>query len=207
MCDVGNRRSGRTPAFFLESPTNPTLEVIDIAAVAALAEAAGARLVVDDVFATPLQQRPLELGAHVVVYSATKHIDGQAAASAASSSPTRSGSTTKPARLFPAHRPQPVAVQCLDAAEGAGDPAGQGPAADAESAGVVADMLAGRPEVASVIYPGRPDHPQAELARRQMSGGSTLVCFTLKGGKSAAFAFQNALEIVGFPTIWATPRA
>src|SRR5690606_11836835 len=66
-----------TKIFFLESPTNPTLEVIDIAAVAALANSIGARLVVDNVFATPLQQKPLELGAHIVVYSATKHIDGQ----------------------------------------------------------------------------------------------------------------------------------
>ncbi len=82
-----------TKVFFLESPTNPTLELVDIAGVAKLANQIGAKVVVDNVFATPLLQKPLELGAHVVVYSATKHIDGQVAASAASSSPTSSGST------------------------------------------------------------------------------------------------------------------
>ena len=184
-----------TKLFFLESPTNPTLEVIDIAGVASLAEAAGARLVVDNVFATPLQQRPLELGAHVVVYSATKHIDGQGRClggvilsdkewidrnlhdyfrhTGPSLSPFNAWTLLKGLETLPVRVRQQT-----------------------QSAGVIADMLAARPEVASVIYPGRPDHPQAELVKRQMSGGSTLICLTLTGGKSAAFAFQNALEIV-----------
>jgi O-succinylhomoserine sulfhydrylase len=184
-----------TKLFFLESPTNPTLEVIDIAGVASLAKAAGARLVVDNVFATPLQQRPLELGAHVVVYSATKHIDGQGRClggvilsdkewidrnlhdyfrhTGPSLSPFNAWTLLKGLETLP------VRVRH-----------------QTQSAGAIADMLATRPEVASVIYPGRPDHPQAELVKRQMSGGSTLICLTLKGGKSAAFAFQNALEIV-----------
>jgi O-succinylhomoserine sulfhydrylase len=184
-----------TKLFFLESPTNPTLEVIDIAGVASLAKAAGARLVVDNVFATPLQQRPLELGAHVVVYSATKHIDGQGRClggvilsdkewidrnlhdyfrhTGPSLSPFNAWTLLKGLETLPVRVRQQT-----------------------QSAGVIADMLAARPEVASVIYPGRPDHPQAELVKRQMSGGSTLICLTLKGGKSAAFAFQNALEIV-----------
>jgi O-succinylhomoserine sulfhydrylase len=184
-----------TKLFFLESPTNPTLEVIDIAGVASLAKAAGARLVVDNVFATPLQQRPLELGAHVVVYSATKHIDGQGRClggvilsdkewidrnlhdyfrhTGPSLSPFNAWTLLKGLETLPVRVRQQT-----------------------QSAGAIADMLATRPEVASVIYPGRPDHPQAELVKRQMSGGSTLICLTLKGGKSAAFAFQNALEIV-----------
>ncbi len=196
--DIGNwERAVRnnTRLFFLESPTNPTLEVIDIAAVAGLAEAAGARLVVDNVFATPLQQRPLELGAHVVVYSATKHIDGQGRClggvilsdkewidrnlhdyfrhTGPSLSPFNAWTLLKGLETLPVRVRQQT-----------------------ESAAVIADMLADRPEVASVIYPGRRDHPQADLVKRQMSGGSTLVCITLKGGKAAAFAFQNALEIV-----------
>ena len=83
-----------TKVFFLESPTNPTLDIIDIAAVAKLAKEAGARLIVDNVFATPLLQSPFELGADIVVYSATKHIDGGAAVSAASFSPRRNSSPT-----------------------------------------------------------------------------------------------------------------
>ncbi len=196
--DIGNwERAVRknTRLFFLESPTNPTLEVIDIAAVARLADAAGARLVVDNVFATPLQQRPLELGAPVVVYSATKHIDGQGRClggvilsdkewidrnlhdyfrhTGPSLSPFNAWTLLKGLETLPVRVRQQT-----------------------QSAAVIADMLAERPEVASVIYPGRPDHPQADLVKRQMSGGSTLVCISLKGGKAAAFAFQNALEIV-----------
>lgn len=184
-----------TKLFFLESPTNPTLEVVDIAAVANLANAVGARLVVDNVFATPLQQRPLELGAHVVVYSATKHIDGQGRClggivlsdkewieenlhnyfrhTGPSLSPFNAWALLKGLETLPIR----VAQQT-------------------QSAGRIADFLAGRPEVARVIYPGRADHPQADIVRKQMAGGSTLVCIDLKGGKEAAFAFQNALDIV-----------
>jgi O-succinylhomoserine sulfhydrylase len=184
-----------TKLFFLESPTNPTLEVIDIAAVAALAQSIGARLVVDNVFATPLQQKPLELGAHIVVYSATKHIDGQGRClggvilsdkewidknlhdyfrhTGPSLSPFNAWTLLKGLETLPVRVRQQT-----------------------ESAGKIADFLAGRGEIAQLIYPGRADHPQAELVRKQMSGGSTLICFSLKGGKKSAFAFQNALEIV-----------
>ncbi len=184
-----------TKLFFLESPTNPTLEVIDIAAVAALANAVGARLVVDNVFATPLQQRPLQLGAHVVVYSATKHIDGQGRClggivlsdkawieenlhnyfrhTGPSLSPFNAWALLKGLETLPIR----VARQM-------------------QTAAAVADFLAGRPEIERVIYPGRADHPQADIIARQMSGGSTLICLDVKGGKKAAFAFQNALDIV-----------
>jgi O-succinylhomoserine sulfhydrylase len=183
-----------TKLFFLESPTNPTLEVIDIAAVAALANAAGARLVVDNVFATPLQQKPLELGAHIVVYSATKHIDGQGRClggiilsdkewidknlhdyfrhTGPSLSPFNAWTLLKGLETLPVRVRQQTT-----------------------SAATIADFLAGRPEIARVIYPGRSDHPQADLVKKQMSGGSTLICFDLKG-KKAAFGFQNALDIV-----------
>ena len=184
-----------TRLFFLESPTNPTLEVVDIAAVAALANSIGGRLVVDNVFATPLQQKPLELGAHVVVYSATKHIDGQGRClggvilsdkewidknlhdyfrhTGPSLSPFNAWTLLKGLETLPLRVRQQT-----------------------ESAGRIADWLAGRKGVARVVYPGRKDHPQADIIARQMKGGSTLICLDVAGGKAAAFAFQNALEIV-----------
>ncbi len=184
-----------TKVFFLESPTNPTLEVIDIAGVARLADQIGAKVVVDNVFATPLFQKPLELGAHVVVYSATKHIDGQGRClggvvlsdkqwidenlhdyfrhTGPAMSPFNAWTLLKGIETLPLRVNQQT-----------------------ESARRVADFLAEQPQVARVIYPGRKDHPQADLIAKQMSGGSTLVAFELKGGKEAAFALQNALEII-----------
>jgi O-succinylhomoserine sulfhydrylase len=184
-----------TKLFFLESPTNPTLEVVDIAAVAKVANRAGARLVVDNVFATPLMQKPLQLGAHVVVYSATKHIDGQGRClggiilsdkkwidenlhdyfrhTGPSLSPFNAWVLLKGLETLPLRVRQQT-----------------------ESAGRIADVLADHSKIARVIYPGRADHPQAAVIAKQMTGGSTLICFDLKGGKKSAFAFQNALEIV-----------
>ncbi|WP_412051055.1 O-succinylhomoserine sulfhydrylase [Hoeflea sp. Naph1] len=184
-----------TKVFFLESPANPTLEVVDIAGVAKLANQIGAKLVVDNVFATPLMQKPLELGAHVVAYSATKHIDGQGRClggvvlsdkawidehlhdyfrhTGPSLSPFNAWTLLKGLETLPLRVRQQTS-----------------------NAGAVADFLADHPAVAKVIYPGRADHPQAEICARQMSGGSTLVAFELKGGKSAAFEMQNALEVV-----------
>ncbi|MET3578298.1 O-succinylhomoserine sulfhydrylase [Mesorhizobium robiniae] len=184
-----------TKLFFLESPTNPTLEVVDIAAVASLANSIGARLIVDNVFATPLQQKPLQLGAHIVVYSATKHIDGQGRClggiilsdkkwidenlhdyfrhTGPSLSPFNAWTLLKGLETLPLRVRQQT-----------------------ESAGKIADFLAERSEIARVIYPGRADHPQAAVVKKQMSGGSTLICLDVKGGKQAAFALQNALDIV-----------
>lgn len=185
-----------TKVFFLESPTNPTLEVVDIAAVAKLANQIGAKVVVDNVFATPLFQKPLELGAHIVVYSATKHIDGQGRSlggvilsdkqwidehlqdyfrhTGPAMSPFTAWTLLKGIETLPLR----VAQQTVNAAK-------------------VADFLAEQGnKVAHVIYPGRKDHPQADIIAKQMSGGSTLVAFELKGGKEAAFKLQNALEIV-----------
>ncbi|GHD15299.1 O-succinylhomoserine sulfhydrylase [Tianweitania populi] len=183
-----------TKLFFLESPTNPTLEVVDIAAVARLANSIGARLVVDNVFATPLQQKPLELGAHVVVYSATKHIDGQGRClggvilsdkewieeklqdyfrhTGPSLSPFNAWTLLKGLETLPLRVRQQTA-----------------------SAAKIADFLADHPKVSKVIYPGRKDHPQADIIARQMTGGSTLICFELKD-KAAAFGVANALDIV-----------
>tara|TARA_R110002126_G_scaffold290852_1_gene449168 strand:- start:19162 stop:20373 length:1212 start_codon:yes stop_codon:yes gene_type:complete len=184
-----------TKVFFLESPTNPTLEVIDIAGVAEIANAIGATVVVDNVFATPLFQKPLELGAHVVVYSATKHIDGQGRClggvvlsskewideklhnyyrhTGPSLSPFNAWTLLKGLETLPVRVKQQT-----------------------ENAAKVADYLAGHKAIARVIYPGRADHPQADVVAKQMSGGSTLVAFDISGGRQASFAFLNKLRIV-----------
>ncbi len=184
-----------TKVFFLESPTNPTLEVVDIAGVAKLANQIGAKVVVDNVFATPIFQKPLELGAHIVVYSATKHIDGQGRSlggvilsdtewvnehlqdyyrhTGPAMSPFTAWTLLKGLETLPLRVKQ-----------------------QSENAGKIADFLAEQKQVAKVIYPGRKDHPQADIVAKQMKGGSTLVAIELKGGKEAAFALQNALEIV-----------
>ncbi|KKX31900.1 O-succinylhomoserine sulfhydrylase [Rhizobium sp. LC145] len=195
--DLGNWERAiqkNTKVFFLESPTNPTLEVIDIAGVAKLANQIGAKVVVDNVFATPLFQRPLELGAHVVVYSATKHIDGQGRClggvvlsdkawidehlhdyfrhTGPAMSPFNAWTLLKGVETLPLRVKQQT-----------------------ENAAKIADFLAEQKQVAQVTYPGRKDHPQADIIARQMTGGSTLICFELKGGKEAAFALQNALKV------------
>src|SRR5690554_6212855 len=184
-----------TKLFFMECPTNPTLEVYDIRAISKLANSIGARVVVDNVFATPLYQKPLELGAHVVVYSATKHIDGQGRClggivlsdkqwidenlhdyfrhTGPSLSPFNAWTLLKGLETLPLRVRQQT-----------------------ENAARIADFLADHPKVSRVIYPGRRDHPQADLIARQMSGGSTLICMELAGGKRAAFDFSNALRVI-----------
>jgi O-succinylhomoserine sulfhydrylase len=184
-----------TKVFFLESPANPTLEVIDIAAVAKIARDAGATLVVDNVFATPLYQRPLELGADCVVYSATKHIDGQGRCLGgvilASEEFIQTHIHTFLRQTGPAMSPfnawvllkgletLPVRVE-----------------RQTQNAARIADAIAGHPKLAKLTYPGRPDHPQADIIAKQMTGPSNLIALEIAGGKPAAFRFQNALEIV-----------
>jgi O-succinylhomoserine sulfhydrylase len=184
----------QTRVFFLESPANPTLEVIDIAAVAALAREAGTKLVVDNVFATPLFQKPLALGADCVTYSATKHIDGQGRCLGgvilASEEFIQTHVHTLLRQTGPAMSPfnawvllkgletLPLRVR-----------------RQTESAGVLANWLAGQPQVTRLIYPGRPDHPQADVIARQMTGASTLIALELQGGKAGAFRFLNALRL------------
>lgn len=184
-----------TKLFFLESPTNPTLEVVDIAAVASLATSIGARLVVDNVFATPLQQKPLQLGAHVVVYSATKHIDGQGRCLGGIILSDRQWIDENLHDYFRHTGPSLSPFNAWTLLKGL-ETLPLRVAQQTKSAGIIADFLAERPEIARVIYPGRADHPQADLVRKQMAGGSTLICLDVKGGKQAAFAFQNALDIV-----------
>ncbi len=184
-----------TKVLFLESPTNPTLELVDIAAVAVLAKENGARLVVDNVFATPLWQKPLELGADVVVYSATKHIDGQGRCLGGV---VLSSKEWIDEQLFDFYRHTGPGMSPFNAwvllkgLETLPIRVRQ----QSTSAAKLADAIAGQNSISRLIYPGRDDHPQAELARKQMSSGSTLVAFEFSGGKKQAFAFQNALEII-----------
>ncbi|MDD9908211.1 MAG: O-succinylhomoserine sulfhydrylase [Ahrensia sp.] len=184
-----------TKVLFLESPTNPTLELVDIAAVAQLANEIGATLVVDNVFATPLLQKPLDLGAHVVVYSATKHIDGQGRClgGAILSSADwidenlydyfrHTGPSLSPFNawvLLKGLETLPLRVR-----------------QQTSNAEALAEHLVQHRRVSRLLYPGHPSHPQAILAKQQMQGGSTLIAFELEGGKDAAFAFENALDLV-----------
>ncbi len=184
-----------TKVMFLESPTNPTLEVVDIAGVAKLANQIGAKVVVDNVFATPLFQKPLELGAHVVVYSATKHIDGQGRCLGGVVLSSKEWIEENFQDYFRHTGPSMSpfnAWTLLKAVETLPLRIGQ----QARNAARIADFLAEQKQIAKVIYPGRADHPQADIVAKQMKGGSTLVALELKGGKAAAFALQNALEVV-----------
>jgi O-succinylhomoserine sulfhydrylase len=186
-----------TPAamVLLESPSNPMLELVDVVAVAKLAHAAGALVVVDNVFATPLLQRPLEQGADIVVYSCTKHMDGQGR--------VLGGAVLGPKKWVtevlmpfirntgPAMSPFNawVILKGLETLKLRVDQM-------CRNAAAVADFLSERTEVARVLYPFRPDHPQHALAVKQMSGGGTLVTFDVKGGKAETFRFMNALKLV-----------
>jgi len=183
-----------TKAFFFETPTNPVLELVDIEAVSKIAHTANALVVVDNVFATPMLQRPLPLGADIVCYSATKHIDGQGRClggvvlgskafiderfhgyfkqTGPSLSPFNAWVLLKGLETLPLR----VDRHCASAA-------------------AIADFLADRPGVQRVFYPGRSDHPQHQLALKQMDGGGPMVAFEVKGDKKNAFGFMNALSI------------
>ncbi|GBQ81195.1 O-succinylhomoserine sulfhydrylase [Gluconacetobacter johannae DSM 13595] len=184
-----------TAAVLLESPSNPMLEILDIRAIADLAHKAGAIVVVDNVFATPLLQKPLELGADVVVYSCTKHIDGQGRVlgGAVLGRQDWIANTLQPFTRNTGNALSPfnawVMLKGLETLT-------LRVRAMTENAAAVADYLAGAEGVTRVFYPGRPDHPQYELAQRQMTGGSTLVAFEVAGGKAGAFAFMNALRLI-----------
>jgi O-succinylhomoserine sulfhydrylase len=184
-----------TTAVFFETPSNPLQELVDIRAVSDLAHAAGAQVVVDNVFGTPILSRPLEHGADIVVYSATKHIDGQGR--------TLGGAVVGPREFIagpvqnlmrhtgPAMSPFNawVLVKGLETMSLRVERMER-------SALEVARFLEVHPKVTRVVHPFLPSHPQHELARRQMLGGGTVVTFEVDGGKDAAFAVMNALRIV-----------
>ena len=184
-----------TTAVFLETPSNPTLEIIDLKAVADLTHAAGATLVLDNVFATPLLQRPLELGADVVVYSATKHIDGQGRTLGGAVLGTEEF-VRGPLMNFLRHTGPALSalnawilVKAMDTLE-------LRVMRQCDNALDVAQFLEARNDVGRVLYPELPSHPQADLAKRQMRRGGTVLSFELDGGKEQAFRFVNALGLV-----------
>jgi O-succinylhomoserine sulfhydrylase len=183
-----------TKSCFLESPTNPTLDVLDIGGIAEIAHAGGARLIVDNVFATPIWQSPLTLGADVVVYSATKHIDGQGRclggvilsseafiAEHIHNFMRQTGPSMSPFNAWILLKGlETLAVRVR---------------AQTETAAAIAEALAKHPKISRLIYPGRADHPQAALVKKQMRAGSTLIGFEVKGGKPAAFRTLNGLKL------------
>ncbi len=184
-----------TRVLFCETPANPTLDIVDIAGLAAIARAHGARLVVDNVFATPVLQKPLALGAHITVYSATKHIDGQGRclggiilADAAFVEDSlknflrQTGPCLSPFNAWVMLKGLETLALRVER--------------QCASAALIADHLATHPAVAQVIYPGRADHPRHALAMRQMTAGGPLVAFRLKGGKGACFRAMNALGLI-----------
>jgi O-succinylhomoserine sulfhydrylase len=184
-----------TKVFFLESPANPTLEVIDIEAVAALARQVGAKLVVDNVFSTPIWQKPLQLGADCVVYSATKHIDGQGRCLGgvilASEEFIQTHIHTLLRQTGPSMSPFNawVLLKSLETLPLRVE-------RQTRTAAIVADALAGHSKIRRLIYPGRADHPQADVITRQMTGGSTLLALEIEGSKAGAFRFLNALDLI-----------
>jgi O-succinylhomoserine sulfhydrylase len=185
-----------TKALFFETPANPTLELVDIPGVSKIAHDHGALVFVDNVFATPILQKPLQLGADVVMYSATKHIDGQGRClggvvlcskkflddnlqtfirqTGPSLSPFNAWVMLKGLETLPIR----IKAQCASAA-------------------IIADHLAAKNAgIGRVLYPGRADHPQAAIAKAQMTGGGQVVTFEIAGGKAATFRFLNALKLV-----------
>ncbi len=184
-----------TKVTFLESPTNPLLSLVDIAGVADIAHRGGATLVVDNVFATPMLQSPLALGADCVVYSATKHIDGQGRCLGGVILGSQDFIETKMQTLLRQTGPALSPFNAWVMLKGL-ETLPLRVNAQTAAAGRIADVLADHAHIGRVIYPGRDDHPQAALARRQMKGGGTLVAFEVKGGKAAAFRFANALRVI-----------
>ncbi|BAE53029.1 Cystathionine beta-lyase/cystathionine gamma-synthase [Paramagnetospirillum magneticum AMB-1] len=184
-----------TACVFLETPSNPTLEIIDLAAVCELAHKAGAKVVVDNVFATPILQSPLELGADIVVYSATKHMDGQGRClgGAVLGSPEFCADILGPFLRNTGPALSPFNAWVLLKGLETLDLRMERHCANALK---VARFLEARPEVARVLYPGLESHPQHDLAKRQMRGWGSIVALELKGGKPAAYKLLNGVELI-----------
>jgi len=185
-----------TKTLFLESPTNPVLEVLDIPAIAEIAHSVGATLVVDNVFATPIWQSPLKLGADVVVYSATKHIDGQGRCLGGVILSSEKFIQDNIHQLMRQTGPSMSPFNAWVLLKGL-ETLHLRVRRQTDTAAVIANALAGHPRISRLIYPGRDDHPQAATVRKQMNAGSTLIAFEVGGGdKAATFRFLNALRLV-----------
>lgn len=184
-----------TKAVFFETPTNPALDLVDLQGVADIAHEVGALVIVDNVFATPFFQKPMEFGADVVCYSATKHIDGQGRCLGGMvlgkqdyiddylhDYMRQTGPSISPFNAWVMLKGLETLPLRLEKA--------------ASNARKVADFLSETSVVNKVLYPGRDDHPQHDLAKRQMKGFGTMVAFEIDGGKEKAFEFMNKLEII-----------
>ena len=184
-----------TKAVFFESMSNPTLELVDIRGVSEIAHAAGALVIADNVFATPIFSRAVEQGADVVVYSTTKHIDGQGRALGGVVCASREfiRKTLEPFMKHTGGSMSPFTAWIMLNGMATLDLRCRAMAASAHE---IAVALEGEALVSRVIYPGLASHPQAALADAQMGSGGTLVTFEIKGGKQAAFRFMNALDII-----------
>ena len=191
------RAALQTPAkvVFFESPSNPMLDLVDIPAVAEMAQAAGATVIIDNVFATPIAQRPMELGADIVIYSATKHIDGQGRVLGGAVLADEAFIKERMLKFYRQTGPTIssfnawVLLKSLETLALRVD-------RQAANAAALASWLEDRSDVAALRYPGLASHPQHDLAKRQMSNGGTLLSFTLAGGQEAAFKVLNALRLV-----------
>jgi O-succinylhomoserine sulfhydrylase len=196
--DIAQWRSAMTPQtkmVFLETPANPTLAIVDLRAVAKIAHDAGALLIVDNAFASPALQRPMEFGADIVIHSSTKYIDGQGRALGGiilckpeflkdhlQTYLRNTGPSISPFNAW-------LHLKSLETLD-------MRMRAHCENAAKVADFLASQKNVTRVLYPFREDHPQSALARAQMSGGGGVVTFEIVGGKAAAFRFADALQLI-----------
>ncbi|MDE2319505.1 MAG: O-succinylhomoserine sulfhydrylase [Rhodospirillales bacterium] len=184
-----------TAVVLLESPSNPMLDIVDLRAVSALAHAAGAIVVVDNVFATPLLQKPLELGADVVVYSTTKHMDGQGRVLGGAVLGSKQWIEDVFQPFFRNTGPSLSPFNAWVILKGL-ETLHLRVKAQSESAEAIAQFLDAQPKIKRALYPTLASFAQRELAMSQMSGGGTLVTFELKGGKDEAFRMLNALRIV-----------
>ena len=180
---------------FVETPSNPMLDIVDLKAIADILHQGGARLVVDNAFATPVLQRPGEFGADVVVYSATKHIDGQGRClgGVVLGSEDFVENTLKPflRHTGPALSPFNawVMLKGLETLDLRVE-------RHCASAATIAEFLDSYDRISRVIYPFMDSHPGSALAKQQMSAGGGIVTFDVDGGKTGAFRFLNGLKIV-----------
>ncbi|MDP6602901.1 MAG: O-succinylhomoserine sulfhydrylase [Rhodospirillales bacterium] len=186
----------RTQCVFLETPSNPTLEIIDLNAVAELTHAAGAKLVVDNVFATPILQQPLEFGADIVVYSTTKHMDGQGRSLGGAILTNDEAFVTDKLTPFMRHTGPSaspfnawIVLKGLETLEAR-------LSRHCANALTIAEHLSRHQRIARVLYPTLASHPQSTLAMAQMSDGGTVLSFEFDGGRDRAFRFLNALSLI-----------
>lgn len=191
------REALSTPAtaVFFETPSNPMQELVDVRAVAELAHAAGAKVVVDNVFGTPVFSKPLELGADVVVYSATKHMDGQGRVLGGAVLGSREFIDGPVKNLMRHTGPAMSPFNAWTLVKGL-ETMSLRVERQTANALVLARALETHPRVTTVIHPWLESHPQHDLARSQMSGGGSVVTFVIDGGKDEAFRLMNALEVV-----------